>query len=99
MKKYTYSCDGGSLLVGNPACVTHIVNGYGDGEFGVYLLDDGDKLKDGLKFITSIRGYDIKVYDYDCLRLCELEEHVLFGLTGRFGIYSDGGDIYIERWK
>ena len=99
MKKYNYGCDAGILLIGNKECLMYMPNGYGDGGFNVLVAEQGDVVTEGFRFVTAIKGQDIKLYDYDCLDYEELDEHVICTLSGRYGVYNYDGDIFIERWS
>lgn len=97
-KKYIYSCDGGSICIGNGACRASFPNGWGDGKF---IITVSDETPDHLRwqYRGSIEGTDICVLDYDCYRDDEItEEDILCHLSGRYGVYSDEGDIYLQKW-
>lgn len=93
MKKYTYACDGGALMVGNDDFTVHFLNGYGDGHFSVFVCDTIPKgKKNKVDFVGSIDG-KFNIYEYDCSK-----DKVLCKLEGRYGVYCDNGDMYLERW-
>lgn len=106
MKQFTYSCDGGSLRIGNGLCWVNLPNNIGDGGYNVFVLDEGEKIPqtgksamrsegDYLVFVGTCDG-ETEIYAYDCDyyggRTCKLE--------GRYGIYceKDGGDFFFEKW-
>lgn len=41
MKEFNYSTDGGSLMLGTEEFKAHYSNGYGDGNFTVYIDESG----------------------------------------------------------
>lgn len=93
MKKFNYSADGGSLMVGTEAFKAHYSNGYGDGDFTVYIDEDGnDPDSNHWKFLDSVEG-QFNVYDDDG-RYAE----VLTTLNGRYGIFSNHGDMLLVKW-
>ena len=86
---YDYSCDGGSLMLGNRDFQVAFPNGFGDGEFPVYIGNTGytvckEFYGDRVRFVGSIEG-TFNVYAYDCLTKDELinPDHILVTLTGR----------------
>lgn len=94
MKKYIYSCDGGALMLGNDDFTCHYLNGYGDGEFCVFVCNVVPKAKRGVvKFVGSVQG-KFKVYGYDCDK-----DEVLCELDGTYGVYCNNGDMYLEKWE
>lgn len=100
-----YECDGGSLCVGTSDARVRIPNRVGDGTYVVIVTDSQTPkdTKENWEFATAIEGKNIKVFDYDCLtdEQCESEEHVLFTLSGAYGVYTerDSGDMLIEKWR
>lgn len=110
MRKYKYSCDGGTLLLGNENFQCAYVNNYGDGTHRVYIKDHKEewpKLPNGVSFhdLYHFEG-DVKgkfnVYAYDCLNNEELtaKENILTTLTGRYFVYSvkHSGDMILACW-
>ena len=105
MKKYRYSCDGGSLMIGNADFACHYPNEYGDGTHTV-IVSEVNEVKtpqDLYKFVGCVIG-KAKVYNYDCYDEKEREdpENVLCELNGRYGVYAkkgDCGDMLIEHWR
>ena len=106
MKKYKYTCDGGSLLLGNENFQCAYMNDYGDGTHKVFVKDKGDKFpkvytNDTYHFEGCVRG-KFNVYAYDCLHGQDLleKENILITLSGRYGVYSirDSGDMMLEYW-
>lgn len=107
MEQKMYSCDGGSLLIGNGKFNSQFPNNYGDGCHTVFVLDDIEDIRssfgDRYDFLGAVAGTDIKVFEYDCLTAeeCEKQENVLFTLTGRYGVYAlkNSGDMILEKWS
>lgn len=110
MKKYHYSCDGGSLLLGNNIFTCCYMNHEGDGTHNVYIKKKKDKwpelpydmsFYDVYHFEGCIEG-KFNVYNYDCLFGNELTNpnNIICKLSGRYGIYSvkHSGDMVLEEW-
>lgn len=108
MEKYYYSCDGGSLAIGNETFFCHYPNKYGDGTHVVYIKQKGESLPldttyYNLYFVGSVEG-DFNLYNYDCLSKKDRTdpEFIIKNLQGRYGIYAFkdafSGDILIEQW-
>lgn len=94
MKKFNYSADGGSLMVGTETFKAHYSNDYGDGGFTVYIDDDGNYPDcNKWKFVDSVEG-QFNVYDYDTK-----DAEVLTTLEGCYGIYSKHGDMLLVKWN
>ena len=100
MKRKLYGCDGGSICIGTSEARACYTNGFGDGSHWVYVCEHHEKDLDGWDFKGAVEGPNIRVFDYDCLTTeeCEDNKHVLFKLSGRFGIFADNGTIVLERW-
>jgi len=111
MKKFRYSCDGGSLLLGNENFTCCYMNDYGDGTHNVYIKTREEKwpklpydisFYDMYHFEGSVKG-NFNVYNYDCLSKTELtnKENIICALHGRYGIYSvkHTGDMVLECWE
>lgn len=107
MKKYNYSCDGGSLLLGNENFQCAYMNNYGNGTHKVFIKDKEDKLfklyaNDVYHFEGCIQG-KFNVYAYDCLHGQDLleKENILITLSGIYGVYSfkRSGDMMLEYWE
>lgn len=94
MKEFKYSADGGSLMLGTEAFKAHYFNNYGDGEFTVFI-DESSKDTDEKrwKYIDSVEG-QFNVYDYDCGNA-----EILTTLNGRYGVYSNHGDMLLVKWN
>ena len=78
---YEYSCDGGSLMLGNKDFQVDFPNDYGDGRHSVYVGTIGRTVPDTfhgdrVKFVGSIEG-EFNVYSYDCLNGDELVDFIL----------------------
>ena len=102
---YEYSCDGGTLMLGNKDFQVGFPNGYGDGRHSVYVGTDGRTVPDTfygdrVRFVGSIEG-EFNVYSYDCLRGDELidSDNILVTLNGRYGVFSCEGYMFLEKWQ
>ena len=102
MKKYLYSCDGGSIEIGNGFCSVQLPNDIGDGCYDFYILEKGEKIpqtgktpmmSDDVSFVATCEG-ETEIYGYDC------GYQVACRIIGRYGIYceKDGGTFYFEKW-
>lgn len=93
MKKYKYCADGGCLMLGNALFTCHYPNGYGDGEFYVFV-NNNPKFDATCKahYVGSVEG-KINVYADDCST-----DTVLCQLEGRYGVFADCGTMYLEKW-
>jgi hypothetical protein len=103
MERKYYECDGGSLAIGTQEARSSFLNCYGDGEHAVEVYDKFEhKDYDNLVFRGAVQGTIIHVYDYDCLGddECGDPRHILFTLSGRYGVYArEGtGDMILEKW-
>lgn len=92
MKEFKYSTEGGSLMVGTEAFKAHYSNYYGDGDFTVYIDDDGND-PDNWKYVDSVEG-QFNVYDCDTK-----DAEILTTLNGRYGIYSKRGNMLLVKWN
>ncbi len=103
MEKYTYGCDGGSLLIGNPDFACCFLNNIGDGDYTVIVCDRSEKdcIEGEYSFLGTVEG-KAYLYDYDgygeysrgnpdCI-LCELN-----GLYYVYAKRGDSGDMLIVR--
>lgn len=102
MKRYRYSCDGGTIMIGNPSSRVCIPNNYGDGTHYVYVYSATDKFNDDRwNFKGTVEGDSINVYDYDCLHGDDLinPKHILCTLTGRYAVYVSMGSVVLEKWN
>ena len=96
----TYEADGGSILLTpreqreNPSEGVTLPNGFGDGEFDIYLADSTADLPEGVRFVTMLYGdWDIRGYD------CELNSPVIATIESkRFAVSNYEGEIYITIW-
>ena len=101
-----YSCDGGTVMIGNKNFRVHIPNGYGDGDFSVKIVKTAEQREafnkeyDNWDYKGSVEGDEINVYSYDCLRGEELDDkrNILYTLSGRYGVYSNRGKITLVTW-
>ena len=95
MKKYEYSCDGGSIKIGNDEFSVHITNDYGDGTHKVYIFKEKEisniKPADA-KYVGSVRG-KFNIYEYDC------GNEVLCKLEGEYSVFKYVGSIYLSKWE
>lgn len=102
MKKYRYSCDGGTIMIGNSSSRVCITNNFGDGLHSVFMYDKNDDFDStGWEFKGTVEGDNINVYDYDCLHGDELNnpEHILCTLTGRYAVSVSKGSVVLEKWN
>lgn len=103
-RRYVYGCDGGSIMIGNASSRVCITNGYGDGSHYVYVRGLNHPQRygpEGYRFVGTIQGDNVNVYDYDCLSESELEkpQHILCKLEkGRYAIYVSDGTIILQQW-
>lgn len=94
MKKFNYSTDGGSLMLGTEAFKAHYSNGYGDGDFTVFIDESGkDPDEKRWKYVDSVEG-QFNVYDCDTK-----DAEVLTALNGCYGIYCYHGDMLLVKWN
>lgn len=83
MKTYLTCSDAGSVKIGIDGRFTiRIPNGYGDGKTLVEVIDAKEIVPNWCKFLTSIEGTDISIFNYDCKGGAEIEK-----LSGRYGIF------------
>ena len=102
MKKYRYSCDGGTIMIGNSLSRACITNNFGDGLHSVFVYDKNDNFDStGWEFKGTVEGDNINVYDYDCLHGDELSdpEHILCTLTGRYAVFVSRGSVVLKKWN
>ena len=95
MKMYKYSCDGGTIKIGNDDFSVHITNDYGDGTHKVYIGTEKeifDRKPYDAKYVGSVRG-KFNIYEYDC------GNEVLCKLEGRYSVYKHAGTIYLIKWE
>jgi hypothetical protein len=98
-----YGCDAGSLLIGNKDFTCHIGNGYGDGEYPVFISQTVVKSEDkrAYEFVTDVRG-TFFVYNYDCYKTeKELTDakNIIVQLSGWYAIYRNNGKMLLEKWN
>lgn len=97
MKKYNYIADGESIRIGNDNFSIRLSNGYGDGSFTVYIIDNdemGKLLSQDYNFVGGNKG-ECNVFDYDGV-VCEGE--VIATLKGVYFIYIKSGTVILEKW-
>ena len=105
MKEYKYTCDGGSIMIGNETFACAFPNNYGDGRHRVIVYDEGELSMDEqckLEFRGVIYGKSY-LYNYDCYGEKERKDkrHVLCELNGRNAIYASKGrtgTMHIVKW-
>lgn len=90
-------------MIGTKESRASFPNGFGDGEFEVSVVEDTkDKetfhKQSGWKWVGTVEGENINVYSMDCLNEDELDDSILYNLSGGFGVYCREGDIVLERW-
>lgn len=104
MKEAKYSADGGAICIGSGKCQSCFPNGYGDGEFTVYVIENEEERKQNnfykdWRWVGSVQGTKIRVYNYDCYsNKEELKENIVFELSGRYGIYVNEGNVVLVNW-
>ena len=101
MKRKRYSCDGGTICIGTIEARACYTNNYGDGTHTVTVYSKNDCFNgDGWEFKGSVEGQNIIVFDYDCLTDEDIknENHVLFKLSGRCGVFAKDGNIVLNQW-
>ena len=89
----TYGCDAGSLKIGGKDFSVLIENGYGDGEFDVYVCDGRD-VPSYARFAGCFQGRNLRVFDYDCDGGKPIDDVYL---TGSFIAHNFNGNMYLER--
>ena len=113
MIKNNYSCDCGCIAIKCGESIINFHNGYGDGYFKVYVMENDEEFwnykeehfeKYGMqlnqyRYITSCLFNKAQVLEYDCLQVDKItEENVLFELNGDYAIYNNNGKIYFVKW-
>lgn len=95
-KKFTFSCYAGSLMLGTEAFKAHYHNGYGDGDFTVFIDDNKE-----VDTYTTERWHFL---DCVCGNFCvfksdsDRETEVLIELSGRYAVFNRCGDILLQKW-
>ncbi len=102
MRQLKYSCDGGSILVGNENFQLQVLNSVGDGEYNVYVFDSlaeyyhQSKIRGELR--CTISADCMWLFKYDCITdsdICDPVNH-LVELSGKHCIEIMGnGDIVV----
>lgn len=87
--------DRGAIKVGNDSFCVDIDNFGCEGYNVVYVIDTKDDVNlDFSKFVTSIEGTDINIYDYDC------GNSVALKLKGRrYGVYAIENLVVFKLWE
>lgn len=101
MRKFKYDCDGGCIMLGNASSRVCFPNGFGDGEFTVYVCDKNKKDTKHYEFLGTVSGSVVNIYSYDCLWGDELleAENIRYTLPeGRYAVYANSGTIILEKW-
>lgn len=96
MKQFTYVTDRGSIQLGNENFTCNINNYFGDGAFTVVVTEKNElatPLFDNFLFQGTVQG-TFNVYGYDCSTT-----DVLITLTGKYGVFVNGGDVVLEKWE
>lgn len=95
MKRYKYECDAGCLVLQTDVGEFNINNEFGDGEFNLTILDNGEQYIGDLgNFLTTFTVYEngkVNVMNYDCSNaypLAALQE-------GFYSVHAFDGDITI----
>lgn len=76
MIKKRYDCDMGSVLVNCDGNLIRFSNGYGDGDYDVYCLENSEdfkKLEKDCLFLGMQYFKKAYVCNYDCLKLEDIE--------------------------
>lgn len=101
-KKYKYSCDVGSLAIGNNDVIFRIPNGIGDGTYDVYIFDNEDiftdTIKDNVEYVSQFAGENIMVLNYDLS--IDPDKDCLVKLTGCYEVFRNAdynGTIYLVK--
>ncbi len=102
-----YECDGSTIMIGTKDFRVFLPNGYGDGAFTVRVIKTDKqkqqfyKQQDTWKWVGTVEGDQIHIWNYDCLDDKELtEDNILYTLQGRYAIYRNKGKIVLEeKWK
>lgn len=103
-KKFTYGCDGGTIMLGNETSRVCFPNDFGDGKFTVIVNTKktyGEYRNHEFKWLGTVEGNNIHIYNYDCLIESELTDNksILYTLPeGRWAVYALDGNILLELW-
>lgn len=99
MKKFTISCDRGSLAIGNEDFVIFIPTNTGDGIFNVHLSRSHLPNMKEYDFVSCITG-KCHIFNYDCLsnedRARHIKEKLTVSLDGYYGVFRRKKDNYID---
>lgn len=114
MKVVKYSCDDGSLAIGNEharvSLCNHAFSKIGDDCYSVAITEIGEQVdsiegtssaRSNWDFLGAVEGDVIKLFDYDCYHTAkEAAEHVTITLSGRYGIFVEkcGGTFWLQQW-
>lgn len=90
IKSGTFSCDAGSLKVGNKGFSVLIKNGYGDGEFEWSITTEEPE---DMNFECCIQGEGLYIYDKDG----SFGEPVYGPFSGSFIAFSKKGKVCLYR--
>lgn len=93
MKHFRTNSDAGSVKVGTPTFATLINNGMGDGITDVYVLDPDEEVPESATFQNCIEG-EFYIFADDCGATRAITK-----LKGRYGAYSNEGEVYFEKWE
>jgi hypothetical protein len=101
-KKFTYCCDGGTIMLGNETSRVCFPNDFGDGEFTVTVTTKktyGEYRNHEFKWLGTVEGNNIHIYSYDCPIEDELNDSILYTLPeGRWAVYALYCNILLELW-
>lgn len=103
-KKFTYECDGGTIMLGNETSRVSLPNDFGDGAFTVSVTTEktyGKYHNQKMEWLGVMEGNNIHIYKYDCLIESELTDDraILYTLPkGRWAVYALNGNILLELW-
>ena len=87
--------DIGGVRIGNDSFAIVIPNEYGDGLTDVYVFDDGERVGKEFRFLTTIQGEDVNIYDYD---VRDSFNKSVKHLSGKFGVYYGIGTVALQPW-
>ena len=100
--KFRYSCNGGTIMIGNETSRVCIPNGFGDGTFNVEIILRGkypNPKFNKYEFVASVVGSNLNVYACDWLNEDGLvAENVLYTLPpGDYAVYVYDGRVGIVK--
>lgn len=95
MKKFYYTADSGSIMLGTKDFKACYSNGYGDGDFLISIYENEDDFtEEHIYDLVDVVAGTFNVYDYD-----GRSGEPLITLEGRYGLYRRCGNIALVRWS